>query len=232
MIFKNCHKPVWKRMFSTGERIIAAAIILSLILLGPVACGKTPAASKSSGSLNTLQQNKYLTARVYGVMTFDFGGEMVSYPTELKIASVPLQWMGQVFKGDLVVSGPQYSLTDQVHGSVSADGEWLLTLSYSRQIVRPLDSVAYTVSLRNVPIISSANTTEKVRSVEIQGDVQKYIDDINYMAGGAGATLTKYTSMDWANSDQGTQPILKVTFEQNPSDVIGPPGAVPQGGGM
>jgi hypothetical protein len=220
-----------KKVFHVFEKTIAVILMLSLALSGPVACGKTPAASKSSSSLIALQKNGYMTARVYGVMTFDFGGEIVSYPTELKISSVPLQWMGQVFNGKTVVSGPQYSLTDQVHGSISADGEWLLTLSYTRQILRPLDSVAYSVALRNVPIISSTNATAGVRSVEIEGDVQKYIDAINYLAGGAGGTPTKYTSMDWTNADFGTKPILKVTFEQKPSDVIGPPGQTPQGGG-
>jgi hypothetical protein len=218
-----------KRLSKVCEKVIIVIMILSLALLGPIACEKAPAGNKSSNDLINLQKNKYITARLYGVMNFDFSGRTVSWPTELKIASVPLEWMGQVFNGRLVVVGTQYNLVDQVHGSVSADGRWLLTLTYSRQVVRTPEKVTYSVSLRNVPIFISANTTGKTRNFEIEGDVQKYVESIGYSAGETGPTPAKYLSMDWANSGQGLQPILKVTFEQEPSDNIGPPGLAPPG---
>jgi hypothetical protein len=166
-----------------------------------------------------------MTARLYGLMTLDFEGQQISWPTELTISSVPLQWMGQVFNGTVKAN----SLTDQVHGSISADGQWLLTLTYSRQVVQSASGVNYSVKLRNVPIGSSANDTVKAGNFEKTGDVAKYVEEIGYVAGPPKST---YISIDWANSGQGLQPILEVTFEKEPSQVIGPPGSLQAPGGM
>jgi hypothetical protein len=79
-----------------------AALALSIILPGLTGCGKTTAPTvKGQGSLASMQKNKYLIARLYGVMTFDYSGTTVTFPTELIISSVPLVWMGPIFDGKL-----------------------------------------------------------------------------------------------------------------------------------
>jgi hypothetical protein len=206
------------------KRKLFLALIAVLSLGVSWGCGVAP---KSQDNLSILQQNKYLKVRLYGVMTFDFGGEPMTWPTELKTASVPLVWMGQVFNGKSVASGPEYNFVDQVHGSVSPDGEWVLNLSYTRQIIRTQDSVYYSVSLRNVPVVSSANSTMVVGKFDKKGDIQKYVENIEYRAEGRLVNLkipaTTYSSIDWTNTLEGQQPALKLLFELKPSEILGAP---------
>ena len=204
-------------------------IILSIILIGFTGCSKTPVTGTGNQShLSTVQQNKFLTARLYGLMTFDYSGTTVSFPTELIIASVPINWMGQIFDGKLVSTGPGNDLTDQVHGSVSADGNWILTLSYSRQIIRTGGkSVSYRITLKNIPIFKTTNSvTTEPGKFEQEGDVQKFIETIEYTNGlYDGSKIVPevtYVSTDWSNVTQGLQPILKLTFEEKASQIIGP----------
>ncbi len=217
-----------RKMPKFGGKAIAVATMLFLTSVALAACSKasTPV-SQSQYNLVAVQQNKYLTARLYGLMTFDFAGTIVTFPTELTIASVPISWMGQVFNGQLEAVGPGKDITDQVHGSVSADGAWLLSLSYSRQIIRPgRDGVFYRITLKNVPIGKVANgTASEDRSFQKEGDIQKYIEEIEYidglLDGNKIVPTTTYISADWANSSEGQQPILKLKLEQVASEIIG-----------
>lgn len=208
---------------------LVATVTTVMVVLLTVSCtsAREPEIVKQT-LLPTLQQNQYIKVSLSGVMTFEFNGEQVAWPTLLATSSIPVTWMGQVFNGTVELNG----LTDQVHGAVSSDGEWLLTLSYSRGIIRPSDVIFYSVILKNVPITRMADGTLVVGSFEKQGDVQKFVENVVYRAGGAlgNATIssTNYAMTDWSGTTQGIQPVLKVTFEQQPSELIGP-GAAPGG---
>lgn len=206
-----------------------AALALSIILPGLTGCGKTTAPTvKGQGSLASIQKNKYLIARLYGVMTFDYSGTTVTFPTELIISSVPLVWMGPIFDGKVENNGPGNDVTDQVHGSVSADGTWIESLSYQRQIIRPGDkSLSYRITLKNVPIANAATgTTTTPGTFEKTSDIQKYVQTIEYnsgiFTGGKIVPAITYVSTDWENAKQGMQPALKITFEEKPSETLGP----------
>ena len=201
-------------------------LVLSNMLYVSTSCSNSPApASTTQGALTALQQYKYMNARLYGQMTFDIDGEQFTWPAELIIASVPLEWMGQVFNGTLKAGASGNDLTDKIHGSVSADGAWLLSLSFSRQIVRIGENgTYYRVTLKNVPIGANSYVTapgvfEKV------GDIQKYVEEIQYIDGRwDGSKIipnVNYISTNWVNTRSGLQPILKLTFEQEPSQTMG-----------
>jgi len=151
-------------------------------------------------------ENKYLIARLYGVMTFDYSGTTVTFPTELIISSVPLVWMGPIFDGKVENNGPGNDVTDQVHGSVSADGTWIESLSYQRQIIRPGDkSLSYRITLKNVPIANAATgTTTTPGTFEKTSDIQKYVQTIEYnsgiFTGGKIVPAITYVSTDWENA--------------------------------
>jgi hypothetical protein len=206
-----------------------AVLAISITLLGLTGCGKTSAPDvEGQGSLASIQKNKYLIARLYGVMTFDYSGTTVTFPTELIISSVPLVWMGPIFDGKVENNGPGNDVTDQVHGSVSADGTWIVSLSYSRQIIRPGDkSLSYRITLKNVPIANAdTGTTNTPGTFEKTSDVQKYVQTIEYnsgiFTGGKIVPAITYVSTDWENAKTGMQPALKITFETKPSETLGP----------
>ena len=231
------------RIFSLRKSLFAALLLISLASLGLAACGKAPSetstpanASSNQSNLAGIQKNGYLVARLYGLVTFDFGGQDVTWPTEMKIASVPLTWMGTVFTGKLEITTDDASLVDEVHGSVASDGESISSFSFSRKIIRPRDAVGYYVTLKNLPLGNKAASKPTPFSFEATGDIQKYVQEIAYGAGGtlqAGTVpQTTYKSMDWTNTTQGGKPSLKVAFEVEPSEVIGttmppPPGGIP-----
>lgn len=217
-------------------KLVVFVILISITMVS-FACSKANTTKTTTTSttattpqhyLALIQQNGYMTARLYGLMSFNFNGTTVSYPTELIIVSVPIVWMGQVFSGKLEETGPGEDVTDQVHGSVSADGAWLLNLTYSRQIVyNNGKAVAYSVSMKNVPVIDTKiGLTDAPVTFKKQGDVQKYIDEIVYNDGSwDGKKITPnitYVSTDWTNSGNNLQPILRLAFEQVPSQVMGP----------
>ncbi len=203
-----------------------AALVVSGMLFGLISCNKAPAtAATTQGALTALQQYKYMNARLYGQMTFDIEGEQFTWPAELIIASVPLEWMGQVFNGTLTAGASGNDLIDKIHGSVSADGAWLLSLSFSRQIIRIGENgTYYRVTLKNVPIgVNSYATSPGV--FEKVGDIQKYVEEIRYIDGRwDGSKIipnVNYISTNWVNTRSGLQPILKLTFEQEPSQTMG-----------
>jgi len=207
----------------------ALAVLLSITLISFTGCGQSTTSTVNiQSSLSVIQQYKYLIARFYGSMTFDFKGTPFTFPTELTISSVPVTWMGQIFDGSTENNGPGNDVTDEVHGSVSADGKWVLMLSYSRQIARPAQkSIFYRVTLKNVPIDKAGfGTGVASGTFDESGDVQKYIDKIEYMDGifenGQITPSITYISTDWSNPNQSLQPALKIAFEQKPSQVLGP----------
>ena len=215
-------------------KLLTAVMTIFMVMLPAMAfscaASNTLASDNQNATFNSLLQNKYLTARFYGLMTFDFNGEIFAWPTELAISSVPLVWMGQVFNGKIEVNG----LTDQVHGAISADGEWLLNLSYSRTILGSTSRTSYSLTLKNVPLIGTTANKPISGSFEKKGDVQKYIETIEYQSkalpGFSPENDAKYISTDWSNSSSSV-PALKITFEVDPSQLYDP-SAPAQGMGM
>jgi len=213
-------------------RVVVVAAVAAAVALASVGCGARSVSTTTAKStrLTQLQRAKYVTARLFASMSFEFEGQTVEWPTELIISSVPVNWMGQVFNGKVEANG----LVDQVHGGVSGDGEWLLSFSYTRSIVRTQDVISYTVVLRNVPITPTDNSTAVVALFDRQDDVRKYVEDIQYKAGGVTVgswkeTGANYTSTDWNAAGTGVRPKLKVAFETVPSQDIG---SGPAPGGM
>ncbi len=231
------------RIFDLRKSLFAAVLLISVASLVLVACGKAPTETSApttslsaQASLAEIQKNGYLVARLFGIVTFDFGGQDVAWPTELKIASVPLTWMGAIFTGKLEVTTDDASLVDEVHGSVGSDGESISSFSFSRKIIRPRDAVGYYVTLKNLPLGNKDASKPTPFSFEATGDVQKFVQEIAYGAGGtlqAGTVpQTTFKSMDWKNTTLGGKPSLKVAFETEPSEMIGdtvvpPPGGIP-----
>lgn len=217
-------------MFST-KRILAIILTISVTLVGLSSCSKTSTpVSNSPNNLDLLQQNKFLTGRFYGLMTFKFSGTTFTFPTELQIASVPVTWMGELFNGKLEEVGPGEDVTDEVHGSVSSDGNWLVTLYYSRQILRTSNNTGtfFRVTFRNVPIMKQVNgVVTEVGTFEKDGaDLQKYVEKIEYIDGTLNGNqivpTSSYLSTDWKNTGNGLKPSLKLTFEKEPSQEMGP----------
>jgi hypothetical protein len=116
------------------------------------------------------------------------------------------------FSGKLQESGPGEDITDRVSGTVSADGRILVSLVYSRQILRTNNSsTSFSVSLSNVPIdIGTILGSYNYSGAVIQG----YISSITYVDGtivsGQIVASTTYGSTDWGNIQQ--PPTLTITF--------------------
>ena len=210
------------------QRVILIATLFSLLLLPCCTGGGAQEAAQTSGQndLALLQQNKFIKASLFGIMTFSFSDDTFTWPTELAVSSVPIVWMGQVFNGQVKNAGPAKDITDQVHGGVSADGQWLLSFYFSRVISSPNNpAMYYTVELKNVPIGTLTGTAQGARgSITRQGDIQKYITSLVYMSPGA-----IYLSTDWTNDADGQRANLEVVFEKDPSELLGD---LPAGGMM
>lgn len=206
--------------YSLRFRSITAALVVMVLSLTMAACGQKPESTATDPeALASLQQNKYLISDLYGYMTFDCGGNPISWAADLGTASVELFWAGQVFNGKTVVNGDGYSVTEQIFGSVSADGQWLTQLVFSRLIQRTTDYCGYSISLKNVPLISPANSSAIRTIYQKNGDIEKYVEQIQYASagfmGGAATPTTVYTSTDWSNDSQ--PPVLTLTFEKTAS---------------
>lgn len=184
--------------------------------------------SDGQKNLALLQQNRYLTGRLYGLVTFDYAGTIITFPAEFAVSSVPIEWMEVIFSGKLAEGGPGEDVTDQVHGSVSADGTWLVSLLYSRQVIRATTNTRtfYRIMLRNMPIVKLVGgvTTELGTFEEEGSDVQRYVDRIEYVdepLRGSG-TVTTYLSTEWKNTVKGQMPTLKLAFEKVASQKLAP----------
>ena len=61
----------------------------------------TTPAPGASPALARLQQGKYLDASLYGMVDYQWEGDIFSWPTTLVAPSVPIVWMGPIFSADL-----------------------------------------------------------------------------------------------------------------------------------
>jgi hypothetical protein len=163
-------------------------------------------------------------------MDFDYSGAVVRSPTELAVSGVPLQWMGANFNGKLQKSSTTEDVIDEVHGSISADGNWVESIYYSRQVLRKgtnSNGTFYRINLKNIPIDEEENgTAVKPGIFERSGtDIQKFITQIEYIDGlmkdGQIDPTIKYISTDWTNNSPGQTPSIKLVFAKGSGNAGG-----------
>jgi hypothetical protein len=211
---------------------LAITVAVILVLSGCVANSTPSPASEAASQKNLalLQQNGNLSARLYGIMDFDYSGAVVRSPTELAVSGVPLQWMGANFNGKLQKSSTTEDVIDEVHGSISADGSWVESIYYSRQVLRKganSSGTFYRINLKNIPINEGQNGADVNPGIfERSGtDIQKFITRIEYVDGlmkdGEIDPSIKYISTDWTNSSPGQTPSIKLVFAKGSGNAGG-----------
>ncbi len=222
---------------SFAKRTIGIGIAIALTVLFLAACISPSSTSVSQNNLALIQQNGNLSVRFFSVMTFSSSGTLVTAPSELGVSGVPINWMGVIFNGRLEEFLAGEDTTDEVHGSVSADGNWIESMYYSRQILRTTANPSgtfYRISLKSVPIsgAASGSTLGPGNFEKSSGDIQKYITQIEYADGpvidSKINSITKYISTDWGNTFKGQIPTLKLTFAQGSGNL----GKTPTKSGM
>ncbi len=226
-------------MLRPRSALLTAALTVAVLLS---ACSSpresTTTAAGTSPALALLQQGKYLKANLYGVASYEFSGDVVTWPTSLGVPSVPIVWMGPIFSAELKAVGAGKDTTIQVHGSTSDDGAWVNTLFYSKLIVSKInkDVVFYQVKLRNIPLsLSSGASANQTGTFDKTGaDLWKYVEKIEYEQWTIiGDNLTRsavFKSLDWNNTTRGQEPALSLVFETVPSENM--TSDVPSSGGM
>lgn len=207
------------------------AMVALILLSGLTGCQTNADSVKTSATsdISWLQKAGNITVSFKGMMTFDFGDptgtNITTWVTELAVPAVPITWMGNIFNGTITDSG---GLTDQVHGSVSADGLWIEQMTYSRLVVNQSGSSNFSVTLSNIPITKDGNgdTTILASFLKIGSDVQKQVVNINYTSGGS--ITTTYKSTDWADPNG----VLKLELELATGTGTRPKSPSLGGGGM
>jgi hypothetical protein len=205
-------------------------LAILVIVTGLTACtggnpdsnsGNIVPSASAAQNLALIQENGNLSARFYGLMTFRSLGTDVTFPSDLSVPPISIYWMGVVFNGRLEETGAGEDVTYEVHGGVSADGNWVESVYFSRQVLRktidPSGSF-FRVTLRSIPISNTAGQPGIFE--KIGADVQKYISKIEYsdgpMNGKQIASNTDYISTDWKNTTSARMPILKLAFGKGP----------------
>jgi hypothetical protein len=219
---------IWR---NTGRMIILPVSIMLLILSSCQTAASRYTASEQN-DISWLQKTGNMTVTFKGMMTFNIGDPtgtaITTYATELSVPAVPIIWMGNIFNGIITDGGPGNGLTDQVHGSVSADGAWINEMTYSRKVLNQLWWSSFSVTLVNVPItkVEGTNTTAIASFLKTGIDIRKYINNIDYSSGGSiGVT---YASTDW----EDTNKVLRLELEFATGKGARPTGGPSPGGGM
>jgi hypothetical protein len=187
----------------------AVCILIGVIMiLGLSACqiNARSTGTSETGNIAWLKTAGNMTVDFKAMMTFnvvaDSGGDTFTSATVKDVPAVPITWMGNIFNGTVTDSGPGYSLTDQVHGSISSDGLWINEMTFSRKINRQTSGGSYfSVTLNNVSIDKvEEGSTPILASFDKKGiDVRKYVNDIEYSSGGTIGTT--YLSTDWNDTN-------------------------------
>lgn len=207
------------------SRLVLAATTAVLILILAACAPKVPppatvpsATVNSRDNLFSLREYASLTVTMSCLMTFDCYKTTFTWSSEFAVQDVPIDWMDRIYSGRLDKSSPGNDTTDLVHGSVSADGEWLDSAMFSRQVSRALQktSTMYRVTLRNLPIASLVR--DQCKFEKTGADLQKYVVKIEYLDGPLSGTQivpnTTYLSTDWQNTTAGQTPALKLQFSK------------------
>jgi hypothetical protein len=184
--------------------------ITSTTLPTSVSTSTTTALSVTTSPV-MVQQDRNLAIVFHALITFSINPN-TSYATDLAVPAVPITWTGLLFSGNLQESGPGEDITDNVGGTISADGTSLITLVYSRKILRTNNTgTSYDIALHNVPLDTSINNLTFRYSGAV---IQSYVSSISYADGtvnsGQIVSSNNYVSTDWANTQN--PPTLTLTF--------------------
>ena len=196
---------------STNQSKTTSTSVNSTVITSLVVSSTTTTLSSTTNPI-IWQRYANLGVKFHAVLTFSVNNSKISYPTDLAVPQVPSTWSGLSFSGKLPESGPGEDITDKVDGTVSTDGKVLVSLIYSRQILRTTNSgTSFSVSLSNVPLdVGNTSGTYGYSGTAIQG----YISAISYADGtivsGQIVASTTYVSSDWGSIQQ--PPILSITF--------------------
>jgi hypothetical protein len=203
-------KMAFMRPFSRVICALATAIMLTFL----TACSSSASVSTASdkSEIAWLQQSGNMTINFSAMMNFDVtgypGSPSFTYPTQLAVPAVPITWMGTIFNGTVTDNGTGYTLTDEVHGSVSADGAWINEVTFSRKSFSQSGQISYSVTLVNVPISKPGTASTTLANFAKKGtDVRKFISKIAYTSGGS--ISTEYESTVW----EDTNNVLNLTVD-------------------
>jgi len=197
----------------TPKSITSSSTTTSATAVTTTSTSLTTTVSTSTTDLALLQQYKNLGVSFHAIVTFNINNTNASYPSDFTVPQVPITWNGLGFSGRLLESGPGEDITDEMTGTVTADGKTLASLVYSRQILRTTGSGTYfNITFQAVPVNITIDSTG---SFSFTGAaVQSYVTGINYADGpvvsGQVTASTSYVSTDWASSQQ--PPNLLLTF--------------------
>ncbi|MEN8614424.1 hypothetical protein ABFB09_03940 [Dehalogenimonas sp. THU2] len=165
-----------------------------------------------------LKKTTNMSVRLYGIMEFETFGIVFRHPTTLEVLTVPIGWMLDSFRGFREEKTPTQTVTDQVHGTITPDGQWMTSLVFTRRITHtsPDDGVFYEVTLKNVPISSFEN--ELITANEIGSDILKHVEKVSYIeksySNGQLVTNTVLVSTDWTKDAAGLAPYILILFEE------------------
>jgi hypothetical protein len=175
---------ITRKTLAVVWQISLVLIVGALVFCG--ACGGKPAAALSSSTIQTvspLSNFGNVSADVFGAATFEGYDQTFNYPIEFNIPPISITWMGLIFNGLLQGAGPGSDTIYKVHGSVTADGAWIDSMIFSKE-VRPLTGVGsfFQVALKNVPLTRNVDTQGTVTFIcqKTASDVQRFVGDIQY----------------------------------------------------
>jgi hypothetical protein len=223
-----------------GTRMIILVVMLSLTILPGCSAAKTLSTPvTATQNVYNLQQYGNVSARLFALMTFEGYGQTLVSPSEFKVPPISITWMGLIFNGTLVGTGPGSDITYQVHGSVSADGAWVESMDYSTQVIRTsaYSGDFFRVTLKNVPLIQAFDSDNKrVVSCDKTGsDTQRFVATIEYATGPLGSAKIppilsnfSYVETDWYSTV--CIPALTLVFASGPgTQNTGGPATIPGG---
>ncbi len=217
-------KPRILALFSQATAVISVFVV---VLCG--ACGAKTASSISQddSALDPLSSFGNISVRVFGAATFESYNQILIYPVEFTIPPITIYWMGAIFNGLLEDAGPGSDTNYMVHGSVSADGAWIESMIYSKQI-GPGSGNYFQVTLKTIPL--TRNQDNKGNPVLVcnknASDVQRFVSQIKYASLG----VYTYLQTDWG--DETYPATLVVTMATGPGTQAGDGQSSPRGGMM
>ena len=205
------------------------AVISVFMLVLSISCGAKSVSPSSSADASSSPLSNFgnVSVRVFGSGTFESYNQTLVYPVEFSIPPISVYWMGLIFNGLLENAGAGADITYTVHGSVSADGAWIESMTYSKEI-GPGSSNYFQVTLKNVPLTKSVDDKGNPVLVctKTASDVQRFVGQINYASLG----VFKYLATDWGDS---TYPAtLSVTVATGEGSKAGDGPTSPRGGMM
>jgi hypothetical protein len=170
--------------------------------------------------LAVVQQTGNMSVSLSAIVSLQVSASTVSYPTVFAADQIPITWTGVNFNGRIEEQGPGEDLVDEAHGSLSADGNRVESMYFSRQVTRPSanSGTFFRVTLTQVPIVTIVNGAATKPGIfdQTSTNLQQYVTKIEYLDGplvnGQISSLSTYVSTDWLNNNPGQTPSLKLTF--------------------